>query len=101
MKHSFRQKIHILRTILKEYALYLNKFNNSNCYARGKYIVITFFREGQGFYDLKRRIPKRDIDTLIARYRAKLYNEKKKEQKRQEQNKIILFDFMYKLKMIG
>ena len=56
--YSFRQKIHILRAILKEYAIYFRYFDYAECYARGKHIVITFRNEETklGYTFLKRKL---------------------------------------------
>ncbi len=97
--YGFRQKIHILRAILKEYAIYFRYFDYAQCYARGKHIVIMFKndeikpstfsifnifkRKKQSRYDfLKRKLPKRELDKVIARYRTKLFNEIKKYNKK-------------------
>lgn len=76
-----RNKIKVLRNILKNYALYFRYFNDANCYVRGKNIVITF--TGTKGYDfLRRKMPKRDIDKIISIYRSKLFYEIEKDVKK-------------------
>lgn len=85
---NFRAKIKTLKKILKLYALYFRYFDNINCHARGKYIIITF--TGKKGYDfLRRKFPKREINKVITRYRSKLWNEKHKFKKQVRKQKLL------------
>ena len=73
MKHDYKKKIEILNEILVEYAKYFIYFDECKCYDVGLRFVIIFKSNGGKRYKfLTRKIPRYDIDKIIARYRSKL-----------------------------
>ena len=79
MKHDYKKKIEVLNEILKEYAKYFVYFNECKCYDVGlRFIIIFKSSKGKRYDFLMRKIPRADIDKIIARYRSKLSHEVKK-----------------------
>ena len=80
MKHDHKKKIETLNEILQEYSKYFIYFDTCKCYDVGERFVIRFKSDGNRntIEHLTRKIPRKDIDLIIARYRSKLYKEKEK-----------------------
>ena len=73
MKHTHKQKIETLNEILKEYAKYFIYFDECVCYDLGLRFAIVFkSSNGSRYKHLTRKIPREEIDNVIARYRSKL-----------------------------
>ena len=81
MKHTYKEKIQILRSILIEYSKYFKYFSSVKVYDLGLrfWIVFKDYKPKQtGNGSLIRKIPRCDIDIIISRYRSKLDYEIKK-----------------------
>ena len=81
-KHTLKEKILILRDILKQYSRYMDYFDKSRCYTKkGDYFYIMFIRNREtkfGNGTSKKKLKKKDIDKIIKRYRSKLNYEMNK-----------------------
>ena len=102
MKHTYKQKIEILNSILIEYAKYFIYFDECKCYDVGLRFFIIFRSNGKTRYKhLTRKIPRDQIDVVIARYRSKLsYELEKNELKMKVNDAILELEFKNKLKSI-
>ena len=111
---KYTKKIIILRDLLKEYSLYLKFFSKATCfsprltmivnrqerrkenlkinkpYIYNKLIFCIYFQGLRPQFFFLRRYPKvSDIDIVTKRYRAKLFNEKKKWNKFIKQSQLL------------
>ena len=104
MKHDHKTKIKTLNNILKEYAKHFTYFDECKCYDLGlRFAVIFKSSNGKRYKSLIRKIPREDIDILIARYRSKLSYILEKNQAKEVNKKcnyfvITLFKKLFKIK---
>lgn len=77
MTDIFKTKLKTLRSILNEQAKLSKMFDMMTCYIEGDLIIIEKEKEKTNYNDLVTKIPTDDMDDLIIRERAKLFQEKK------------------------
>lgn len=92
-------KIDTLNAIVKEYSKYFIYFDRAKVFDVGLRFVIRFYNDSnsKNYPNFDRKIPKYDIDKIIARYRSKLAYEVEKYKK--ETLVKNYKTFMYRLKM--
>lgn len=88
MKHTYKEKVEILRSVLLEYSKYFKYFRGVKLFDLGLRFWIIFteyiptkFCDG----DFTRKIRREEIDNVIARYRSKLDYEIKKHHRELDQ----------------
>ena len=73
MAHSFKRKIKTLKSILEKYRKYIPKCENIECFVDGENIIIKLKKKNAEYHNVTIKAPTTDIDVLISRYRAILY----------------------------
>lgn len=82
MSYSFKRKLKILNSILQKYKKYINNCIEIRCYVDREFIIIEKINDIKEKRNATIKIPTKDIDIIIKRERAKLYQVKNKSYKK-------------------
>ena len=75
---SFKHKVKVLRKILKQYEKHLIRFDIITLVLEYDFLIIKYKNHTRNYYNITKRMPTKDIDTIIKRYRSKVKYEQLK-----------------------
>lgn len=78
MAQTFNQKLNVLSKLLNQYKKYAYNCKKITCYIEGEFIIIKKFNVVHEVYNATKKVPRDHINIIIKNYRARIYQEKNK-----------------------